>query len=71
MNHLEDLDAVSESIGLRAYGQRDPLVEYRGEAHKLYNEFWHLVMNYYSLFLFSSYFSFFLFIFFLSLLLFF
>ncbi len=40
MNHLEDLDAVSESIGLRAYGQRDPLVEYRGEAHKLYNEFW-------------------------------
>lgn len=40
MNHLEDLEAVSESIGLRAYGQRDPLVEYRGEAHKLYNEFW-------------------------------
>jgi preprotein translocase subunit SecA len=40
MNHLEDLDALSESIGLRAYGQRDPLVEYRGEAHKLYQAFW-------------------------------
>ena len=40
MNHLEDLDALSESIGLRAYGQRDPLVEYRGEAHTLYQAFW-------------------------------
>jgi len=40
MNHLEDLDALSESIGLRAYGQRDPLVEYRGEAHTLYRAFW-------------------------------
>ena len=40
MNHLEDLDALSESIGLRAYGQRDPLVEYRQEAHKLYRGFW-------------------------------
>lgn len=40
MNHLEDLDALSESIGLRAYGQRDPLVEYRQEAHKFYMSFW-------------------------------
>ncbi len=40
MTHLEDLDALSESIGLRAYGQRDPLVEYRGEAHRLYQSFW-------------------------------
>lgn len=40
MNHLEDLEALSESVGLRAYGQRDPLVEYRGEAHRLYRDFW-------------------------------
>lgn len=40
LNHLEDLEALSESVGLRAYGQRDPLVEYRQEAHKLYESFW-------------------------------
>ncbi len=40
LNHLENIDALSESIGLRAYGQRDPLVEYRRESHNLFNEFW-------------------------------
>src|SRR5581483_629416 len=29
MTNLEDLEALQESVGLRAYGQRDPLVEYR------------------------------------------
>jgi preprotein translocase subunit SecA len=40
MTHLEDLEALSESVGLRAYGQHDPLVEYRGEAHRLFKGFW-------------------------------
>jgi preprotein translocase subunit SecA len=40
MNHLEDLEALSESVGLRAYGQKDPLVEYRHEAHHLFKGFW-------------------------------
>lgn len=40
MNHLEDLEALNESVGLRAYGQRDPLVEYRNESHKLFKNFW-------------------------------
>lgn len=40
MNHLEDLEALNESVGLRAYGQRDPLVEYREEAHHLFEGFW-------------------------------
>jgi preprotein translocase subunit SecA len=40
MNHLEDLEALAESVGLRAYGQRDPLVEYRKEASRLYKNFW-------------------------------
>ena len=40
MTHLENLDALSESVGLRAYGQKDPLVEYRQEAHRLYKDFW-------------------------------
>ena len=40
MTHLENLEALSESVGLRAYGQHDPLVEYRREAHRLYQDFW-------------------------------
>ncbi len=40
VDHLETLDALLESIGLRAYGQKDPLVEYRREAHKLFLNFW-------------------------------
>jgi len=38
LNHLEDLESLREGIGLRSYGQRDPLVEYRKEAHLLYNQ---------------------------------
>jgi preprotein translocase subunit SecA len=40
MNHLDDLEALSESIGLRAYGQKDPLVEYRRESHRLFKDLW-------------------------------
>ncbi|MDP3948436.1 MAG: preprotein translocase subunit SecA [bacterium] len=40
MGHLEDLEALSESVGLRAYGQKDPVVEYRQEAHRLFKDFW-------------------------------
>jgi preprotein translocase subunit SecA len=40
VNHLENLDALIESIGLRAYAQKDPLVEYRHEAHRLFLNFW-------------------------------
>jgi preprotein translocase subunit SecA len=36
--HLRNLDEVKEGIGLRAYGQRDPLVEYKMEAFKLFSE---------------------------------
>ncbi len=36
--HLRELDEVKEGIGLRAYGQRDPLVEYKMEAFKLFTE---------------------------------
>ena len=38
MGHLRELDEVKEGIGLRAYGQRDPLVEYKMEAFKLFAE---------------------------------
>lgn len=38
MNHLEDIDAIMEAVRIRAYGQRDPLVEYRRESHKLFED---------------------------------
>ncbi|MEK7110880.1 MAG: SEC-C metal-binding domain-containing protein, partial [Patescibacteria group bacterium] len=40
MTHLENLEALADGVGLRAYGQRDPLVEYRHEAHRLFKDFW-------------------------------
>ena len=40
MNNLDDLESLSQSVGLRAYGQHDPLVEYRQEAHRLFKNFW-------------------------------
>lgn len=34
--HLREMDDLKEGIGLRAYGQKDPLVEYKSEAFKLF-----------------------------------
>jgi preprotein translocase subunit SecA len=36
--HLYEMDYLQEGIGLRAYGQRDPLVEYQREAFEMFNE---------------------------------
>jgi preprotein translocase subunit SecA len=36
--HLYNMDSLRNSIGLRAYGQRDPLIEYKVEAKKLFDE---------------------------------
>ena len=36
--HLYGMDSLRNSIGLRAYGQRDPLIEYKGEAFKMFEE---------------------------------
>ncbi|MBA7634399.1 Protein translocase subunit SecA 1 [subsurface metagenome] len=36
MNHLEEMDALRDSVRLRAYGQKDPLVEYKAEGHKMF-----------------------------------
>ena len=38
MDHLEAMESLRESVRLRAYGQHDPLVEYRREGHRLYQE---------------------------------
>ncbi len=36
--HLYTMDSLRSSIGLRAYGQRDPLIEYKAEGFKLFDE---------------------------------
>lgn len=36
MQHLEDMQHLLEGIGLRGYGQRDPLVEYRHESQRMF-----------------------------------
>ena len=38
MNHLEDMEALRDSVRLRAYGQRDPLVEYKNESRKMFKD---------------------------------
>ena len=40
MSHLEDLEDLQDSVGLRGYAQRDPLVEYRREGAEIYDRFW-------------------------------
>jgi preprotein translocase subunit SecA len=36
VEHLTTMDELRTGIGLRSYGQRDPLVEYKAEAHKMF-----------------------------------
>ncbi len=38
MDHLDTMDYLRTGIGLRGYGQRDPLVEYQKESHRLFQE---------------------------------
>jgi preprotein translocase subunit SecA len=38
VEHLEVISYTRSSVNLRAYGQRDPLIEYRKEASRLYKE---------------------------------
>lgn len=37
MNHLDEIDYLREGIGLRGYGQRDPLIEYKREAFHMFS----------------------------------
>ncbi len=38
IDHLENMDYLKESVRLRAYGQRDPLVEYKNEGHRMFKK---------------------------------
>ncbi len=39
IEHLETMDHLRKGVGLQGYGQRDPLVEYKKEAYRLFHEF--------------------------------
>lgn len=45
IEHLEAMASVRQGIGLRGYGQRDPLIEYKKEAYVLYNELNNLIQK--------------------------
>ena len=36
--HLQSMEALRESIGLRGYGQKDPLIEYKQEGYEMFLE---------------------------------
>lgn len=38
MEHLDAMDDLREGIGLRAYGQKDPLVEYKRESYEMFQQ---------------------------------
>ena len=37
MSHIDDMDQLRQGIGLQAYGQRDPLVEYKMSAYEMFD----------------------------------
>ncbi len=45
IEHLETVDYLRKGIGLRGYGQRDPLVEYKKEAYRMYHELLALIQK--------------------------
>jgi len=49
-NHLYEIDHLKEGIGLRAYGQKDPVVEYKKESFRLFelmmNSFYEEIVEY-------------------------
>lgn len=54
MSHLETMEHLRNSVGLRGYGQHDPLVEYKRESLKLFKEMEHSIDNSISNYLFYS-----------------
>lgn len=38
MNHLDAIDNLRQGIGLRGYAQKDPLVEYKNEAYRMFEQ---------------------------------
>jgi len=38
IGHLEEMEYLRDSVRLRAYGQQDPLIEYKNEGHKMFQQ---------------------------------
>lgn len=38
MNHIDDMEQLQQGIGVQAYGQRDPLTEYKFQGYDMFNE---------------------------------
>jgi preprotein translocase subunit SecA len=38
MDHIDSMDQLRYGIGMRAYGQRDPVIEYKAEGHEMFME---------------------------------
>jgi preprotein translocase subunit SecA len=45
MEHLETMECLRDSVSLRAYGQHDPLVEYKNEGHRLFGHMMNEINN--------------------------
>ena len=45
IKHLEVMDYARSSVGLRSYGQKEPLIEYKNEASRLFGQFWSEVVG--------------------------
>jgi len=43
VEHLENMDSLRTGIGLRGYGQRDPLVEYKKESYRMFMELMNMI----------------------------
>jgi preprotein translocase subunit SecA len=43
--HLYNMDSLRQGVGLRSYGQRDPLIEYKGEAFEMFSELVDTIQN--------------------------
>ena len=38
MDHIDDMEQLRQGVGLQAYGQRDPLVEYKLSGYEMFDE---------------------------------
>ena len=47
-DHLENMEYLRQSVNLRAYGQKDPLVEYKTEGHRMFRDFFDVFENYFA-----------------------
>ena len=45
MDHIDAMDQLREGIGLRAYGQRQPIVEYQHEGYDMFEEMVHFIQE--------------------------